>query len=175
MHERMSVQELFHPIIGEIAWCVARGHGSFLRLEFGQPHLSVREPIAAGAEASSKVRRELARRKVFVLGDFTLWLEYGDWSLHTTAGALDSNMSPSRLRDQCLRDLEGQKLLSVEKTGDDNSLLLTFDLGATLVIKPSRTIVDDVWSLHAWAGPIASYRPDGTIIVESSRPERERD
>jgi hypothetical protein len=63
-----QVRNLWKPLIGQLVWSVRRGVGSFLTMEFGAPHLSIREPITPKAARSAKVRRALSRRRVFVEG-----------------------------------------------------------------------------------------------------------
>ena len=39
-----QIQDLFKPLLGQFAWNVRGGVGSMLTLEFGAPHIIVREP-----------------------------------------------------------------------------------------------------------------------------------
>lgn len=162
------VKESWQPLIGRLVWCVRRGHGSFLTMEFGRPHLAVREPIVSSS-SFEKVRRNLARRGVDVQGDWHFWVQYGDWRLRTSGGTLDSRNEPGATLDECLRDLNGQRLSSVERGASPNSCTWTFDLGAILDVWPSAEIDDDQWSLHRWNGQIAAYGRDGRLTFESAR------
>lgn len=45
--ETDPVGSVFAPLIGLPAWNVQKGQGSFLTFDFGAPHLSITEPIAA--------------------------------------------------------------------------------------------------------------------------------
>jgi hypothetical protein len=154
------------PMIGLLAWQVRRGHGSFLTIEFGMPHLSVTEPIIASPDASERVRRHLKRRRVFVSGDWHFWVQYGNWKLVTADGFLDNNHPPGSALDECLGDLEGQKLLSVDVESASNCWTLAFDLGALLKIWPTAEIPDDLWSLYIWGGDIISCHNDGKLDIE---------
>src|SRR5947208_1815748 len=145
-----QVGNLWKPLIGQMAWLVRRGVGSFLTMEFGAPHLSVREPITPTATHSAKVRRDLLRRRVFVEGDWHFWIQYADWALRTNEGSLDHNNTIGSALDQCLIDLEGQRLISVGPESIAHSIAFTFDLGAVLEIGPSAEIPDTQWSLHSW-------------------------
>lgn len=165
-----QIQDLLKSLIGRIAWGVDRGHGSVFHMEFGAPHLVVREPITPSPGGSAKVRRGLLRRRVHVQGDWSFWVNYGDWTLRTADGVLDSTNDPGSPLDDCLRDLEGQKLLSLEAGQKPNACVLTFDLGAVLEIWPSTEIQDDQWSLHTWNGRIASFQHDGSVVFEDSKP-----
>src|SRR5665213_1331063 len=61
--------DAFLPIVGQVAWSVRRGYGTFLTMEFGSPHLIIREPIVASSDASDRVKRNLAKRRVSIVGD----------------------------------------------------------------------------------------------------------
>lgn len=165
-----QVRELWHPLIGRIAWGVDRGHGSAFHMEFGAPHLVVREPVKPKHATSAKTQRLLQRRSVNVQGDWSFWVMYADWSLHTRDGVIDCTISPGSPADEALRDLEGQKLLSIEAGEKPNSCVLTFDLGAVLEIWPSAEMLDDLWSLQAWNGRIASLQHDGSLAFEDAKP-----
>jgi hypothetical protein len=168
-----QISEVFMPLIGRPVWNVRRGHGSSLTLESGEPHLSVREPIAS-ASSSAKVQSILRRRRVFVVGDWHFLVLYGEWELSTVSGVLGSRTCPGSPNDECLADLDGQKLLSVGHGRLPSALVLTFDLGAKLEIWPSAEIPDDQWSLHGWDGNIAACQSDGTLVFEKAAPDKER-
>jgi hypothetical protein len=63
-------QKVFREIYGKSCWNVKPGYGSFFTLEFGKPHLEVCEPTVANKAVPRKVRRLLARRNVFVHGEW---------------------------------------------------------------------------------------------------------
>jgi len=156
----------FNPLIGLLAWQVRRGHGSFLTMEFGRPHLSVTEPIIARPDSDERVRRHLKRRRVFVSGDWHFWVQYGDWKLVTADGLLGSNDPPGSPLDECLGGLDGQRLLSVDVEKVTNSWVLNFDLGGLLKIWPSTETIEDLWALYIWNGDIISCQSDGELIIE---------
>jgi hypothetical protein len=68
------IEDVFIPIYGKPCWQFQQGYGSFLTLEFGEPHLHIREPWQAGAQASDKLQKHAARRLVSVHGDWHLWV-----------------------------------------------------------------------------------------------------
>ncbi|PJI44395.1 MAG: hypothetical protein CTR53_01420 [Ferrovibrio sp.] len=37
----MTLESVFRPLIGQLVWSVRKGHGTFLTMEFGAPHLDV--------------------------------------------------------------------------------------------------------------------------------------
>jgi hypothetical protein len=162
------IKEFFAPFIGQLVWQVRRGHGSSLTMEFGTPHLSVREPIVARPESSRRVRRNLQRRHVDVTGDWHFWVQYGDWKISTVEGILTSNHGPGSQLDECLRDLEGQRLVSVDPGARERSCAFSFDLGGILEIWSSTEIPDDQWSLYSWDGDIVTCQNDGTLAFEKA-------
>ena len=42
MTATQRIQHPFRPVIGQLAWSVRGGHGSFHTLEFGKPHIAIR-------------------------------------------------------------------------------------------------------------------------------------
>ncbi len=158
------------PLIGQLAWNVRRGVGSFLTMEFGAPHLSVREPIEARHTTNENIRASLRRRRVFVAGDWHLWIEHADWKLTTVSGVLDSDDDIATPKDECLHDLEGQRLLSVNVDPAINRWTLEFDLGTILQMWPASYESEDVWSLHPKEGAIVACQKDGTFVYEKVPP-----
>jgi hypothetical protein len=68
--------------------------------------------------------------------------------------------------EECLADLDGQRLASAGVGTVPNSWTFTFDLNAQLEIWPSTEIPDTLWSLHQWDGEIVACDFDGTLVVE---------
>jgi hypothetical protein len=169
MTPAQEIQDLFRPVIGQLVWNVRGGHGSFLTLEFGKPHLAVREPIEAKPERSARERRQLQRRRVHVVGDWHLWIQYGDWNVSVSNGSLESGSLGSS-SNECLLDLDGQRLVSVASGSLPNSWKFKFDLDGALEVWPSTAYeaTDPLWSLHSWNGDIAALRSDGTVVFEKA-------
>ncbi len=163
-----EVKELFTSVIGQLVWQVRRGHGSFLTMEFGTPHLTVREPIAASFDRSDRIKRNLSRRHVVVTGDWHFWIQYGEWRISTSYGVLSSGDPSGSDPDECLPGLDGQKLCLVEPGSRPGSRAFSFDLGGVLEIWPSKEVPDDQWSLHSWDGEIVTCRHDGTLVSEKA-------
>lgn len=162
-----QVQDLFRPLLGQLVWNVRGGYGSFLTLEFGKPHLSVREPMEPNPEGDARVRRALRRRRVSILGDWHLFIQYCDWRISVAGGSLDSQ-SIGSFPDECLADLDGQRLVSLESGSLPNSWKFQFDLGGVLELWPSTAYAatDDLWHLRSWNGDIAALQGDGAIVFE---------
>src|SRR5580704_16850183 len=80
--ETDPIGSVFAPVIGLPAWCVQKGHGSFLTFEFGTPHLYLREPRELIAELSTQslpMRRQLQRRRVVPRGEWRLLIYCCHW------------------------------------------------------------------------------------------------
>jgi hypothetical protein len=54
MTSTQQVQDLIKPLLGQSAWSVHGGVGSMLTLEFGAPHIRIREPIVPRAATSER-------------------------------------------------------------------------------------------------------------------------
>lgn len=169
---RQQIQGLFRPLIGQLAWNVRGGYGSFLTLEFGKPHIVVREPIVPSPGRSERVQRALRRRRVYVVGDWSLFIQYCDWKISVADGSLDSQ-SIGTAPDECLADLDGQRFVSLDSGPLPNSWKIQFDLGGTLEVWPSTAYeaTDDLWHLRSWNGDIAALQSDGTITFEKATPD----
>jgi hypothetical protein len=133
-----QVQDLFKPLLGQFAWNVDGGVGSMLTLEFGAPHILVREPRVPSPGGSERVRRHLRRRHVSVVGDWHLWIQYCDWKISVADGSCDSENFDWRRPDECLGDLDGQRLIGVGVGSLPNSWKFEFDLGGALGLWPPR-------------------------------------
>jgi hypothetical protein len=164
-----QIQELVRPLIGHLVWNIRGGHGSFLTLEFGNPHLTIREPKVPSPERDAKVRRALGRRRVFVVGDWSLFIQYCDWKISVGDSSIDSQ-SIGVSTDECLLDLEGQRFVSLEGADLPNSWKFQFNLGGKFEIWPSAAYqpTDDLWSLRTWNGDVAALQTDGRITFEKA-------
>src|ERR1700735_2388995 len=100
-------QKVFRELYGEPCWNVKPRYGSSFTLEFGRPHLDVREPTAANKDASKKVRRLLARRSVFVHGEWHLWIYSCAWEVLSN-GRHVGNGSAKRSMRRAADFLDGQ-------------------------------------------------------------------
>ena len=165
-----QVQDLFKPLLGQFAWNVDGGVGSMLTLEFGAPHILVREPRVPSPGGSERVRRHLRRRHVSVVGDWHLWIQYCDWKISVADGSCDSENFDWRRPDECLGDLDGQRLIGVGSL--PNSWKFEFDLGGALGLWPSTEYeaTDNLWSLYRWSADpedsrfVAAVQSDGALV-----------
>lgn len=84
------VQKLLEPLIGLLCWIPRQGHGTGITIEFGEPHLSVQEPMTAVGPATDRVRKVLSRRRVFIVGDWHLWIRDAKMLIETETGYADN-------------------------------------------------------------------------------------
>lgn len=153
-------QRSFSRLAGQTCWGVKRGHGSFLTLEFGLPHLRVREPRAV-VGASAPVARLLSRRSVTVRGDWHLWLYCCAWAVFDKSHDLVGDTSSKQKIDRAARFLDGQRLVSATLTPRKLRTNLRFDLGARLVTEPYDR-VSEQWYLYEPEGKVLALRADRT-------------
>lgn len=144
-------------VLGLPCWGVKRGHGSFLTLEFGAPRLVVREPFQS-TSASPKVRRSLARRNVYVAGDWHLWIYCCEWQVESGGRVIGDSSSTRRIQN-AVRSLDGQRLIDVTLSPKGARTRFVFDLGATLSTKPYDR-KSEQWMLYMPSGQVLTFRAD---------------
>lgn len=152
------LHKVFRELYGEPCWNVKPGYGSLFTLEFGKPHLDVREPTVASKDASRKVRRLLARRSVFVHGEWHLRIDSCAWEVLSN-GRHVGNGSTKRSIRRAADLLDGQKLIRFSFFPKKVQCIFEFDLGATL-----RTVPYDrkgeQWVLHTPEQKALTLRAD---------------
>ena len=131
----MRIEKSVGKLFGKPCWGVKPGFGSFLTLEFGSPHLHIREPIAAKKSSSTKVRSALARRAVHIHGEWHLWIYCCDWQVFSGGKRIgDSSSKAGILRAAEL--LDGPALTGFGLSSKSANCVFKFDLGATLKTQP---------------------------------------
>jgi hypothetical protein len=153
----VQIHDVFKPIIGLHAWQVRQGHGSFLTLEFGKPHLRIREPKLNISSELDSVKELFRRRKVIVAGEWHLWIQYAKWKIETENDHVSDLEEDRNVVMKVLEELDGQILLGVEVNVPEQFIMLNFDLGPKLRMFPSPHFPDDDWcSIHQISGSITS-------------------
>jgi hypothetical protein len=164
----------FSRLVGKPCWEVKRGFGSFLTIEFGEPHLEVREPRESTSE-SKKVRDLMSRRTVHVRGEWHLWIYCCHWAVFDGSGKLVGDASSKKAIDRAAKYLNGQALVAGALVPRGMRTVLEFDLGATLETKPyNRT--DEQWMLYEPEGKLLTVRADKRYSYgsEDRQPEKVR-
>ncbi len=142
------LKNIFQPIIGEPAWLVRLGHGSFLTFEFGRAGIRRIEPTT---------RKK--RRSISVHGEWHLWIYCCRWHVLDNAALLASSNSDQSQMSRAAHFLDGQILRSVSYIPDTMRCRFEFDLGGVLETwlntdDPAEQWLlyhnqDDVWILNA--------------------------
>jgi hypothetical protein len=127
--------QIFTQIYGKPAWRVSPGWGSFLTLEFGEPHLEIREPVVARKEASQRVRQALAKRQVFIHGDWHLWINCWDWKVFSNRKLVGQSTLAPTIR-KAAELLDGQVLINFSLRPKPVRCRFEFDLGGRLETYP---------------------------------------
>lgn len=163
----LDVHDLITSIVGELAWSVKRGIGSFVTIEFGNPNLSVREPIVSKSSGSSRVVEALRRRHVTLRGTWHLWIQEAVWNIAVGDSKCMFNDDES-LIDEVLNKLDGQRVISVDFLVGKPDLVISFDLGGILKVTtlPEKFEADaTAWSFHRWDGPTISVLQAGDVSL----------
>ena len=151
------IGSVFADVIGKPCWLAKRGHGSFITMEFGEPHLEVREP----ADASSS--ETLRRRGIAVHGDWHLWIYCCEWRILEEGRVIAHSESPDAEIDKAVRRLDGQKLIGVRVARETGASRIDFE--GDLILATSRMDEADPsyenWMLATPDGYWLSYRADG--------------
>lgn len=137
MNPRASAKEiksLFRPLLGQIAWSARRGYGTFISLQFGKPHLEVREPRPRKSGRSKRVNDLLARRNAGPRGQWDVWIAWAYWEIKTKNGSCKYDYEEDLKVDQVLAGIDGQKLIGVDFNNNRLSLTLKFDQGGRIKI-----------------------------------------
>ena len=154
-----DLEKVFERILGMPCWDVKPGQGSFLTLEFGKPHLVVREPIPARQGSSAKVREHLARRQVYARGEWHLWIKYCDWEVHCKGKRVGDSSTELDTR-HAANFLNGQKLIRYSILPRKVQSIFVFDLGATLKTFPYDANSEQ-WLLFGPSKKVFIVRADG--------------
>jgi hypothetical protein len=171
-----EIRDAFGEIYGLPTWQVRKGIGSFLTLEFGDPHLRIREPYLSRSK-SLAARRLAARRQVTVSGQWHLWIYMCNWTISANGMPLADNEASNATIDRTTQYLDGQKLQSVEVMRKDMKTVFQFDLGGKLATSPyvdEELRSDAQWILYDHGAKITrTLNGDGIWLCEPSDSESE--
>lgn len=156
-----ALRQTFAPLIGLPAWFVRKGYGSSLTMEFGNPHLKIRQPKTASPQVSDQVRRALARRLVLPRGDWHLWIYCCHWRVIAEDREIACSESPDHQIADAAREIDGQLLTTVEADPAKGTSGFAFDAGAKIQTWPWDEGNDEQWMLFMASGNVFAYRADG--------------
>lgn len=171
MKNTKIVTNIFTPLIGQVAWKIQRGYGSFMTMEFGRPHLEINNP--SKPRPGVQLSEAMKRRRVFPSGEWHLWVQDSDWKASAFGKSCNCMDAPDKV-DAVLKGMDGQKLVSAGIKNKGKILVLSFDLGGKLAIPltpmdPQLTALS-IFSLHNFRdSKIESYERNGVVGVERGR------
>ncbi len=151
-------RRVFGRLYGLSCWNVKPGYGSFLTLEFGQPHLQIDEPYEPRGKVSPRVRKTLARRRIYVQGDWHLRIYCCDWLVSERGKVVGDCLSKSRIQKAAWA-LDGQKLVAVTIIPRGCHSIFEFDLGGRLETRPYNRKYEQ-WMLFCPSGRVLTLRAD---------------
>lgn len=138
-----QAEHVLSRLRGEICWGATYDTQLNLSLNFGPPHLSIREPRPESKSAA------LRRRGVRAVGTWWLWVYVARWKLSLADGtSVTGRASLKRIR-QALSRFDGERLDGASVKSSTGALRLTFDFGVTLEVhRFNRGDADDLWLLY---------------------------
>jgi len=163
-----SVEDIFAPLIGKIAFSLTQTYGSCFFIQFGDPYLQIREPIEPKHASSEKSKTSLRRRRVFVVGTWSLLVQDCNWMLTNEQRSVCQDDAVDDM-ENLFRGVEGQYLVSARCVEETNSCTLEFDMGASLRLWPRHDgdPDGDQWRLHYKDKSSVGYTNNGSLAVES--------
>lgn len=159
--------EMLSAMHGQYVWSVCCDEYGVLRLDFGSPHLSVREPSPTAGK-SERLAIVLQRRLVIPTGEWHLFVEAGLWSVE--AGGFGCNRLDEQFDTRAFDQLDGQKLVSVAYAPASAGWLFTFDLSGTLLIREQHLEEDEdtQWTLFFERGGSLSCEAGNQFFLEGN-------
>ena len=149
----------FAPIIGMPCWNVQASQAG-MSLEFGEPRLSIREPITR-----SDVTEGLRRRRISLRGEWLIMFWACECRYFENDERKGDNFYPKR-RERMARAIDGQKLLTVSIDATTARSTFEFDLGGRLETRPCGDAYDQWW-LEKPNGSYLKLRGDGCYSYEA--------
>lgn len=153
-----QVEQLLHPLVGQYIWDVNWDDQLSLRMSFGSPHICVHEPLSSRPN----------KRIVFARGNWWLWAYFALWRISfngelAAKGGTSKSQSSLKRIVSATTQLSGQVVTHVRVKPKSGKLILSFDLGGQLTLRPiDRHKKQDVWLLYGGEDdPILTVRSDG--------------
>lgn len=137
MHDIAEIQAKMRGILGQRAWRVVRGQGSFLTMEFGRP-------------VQPATPDEVAH------GEWHLWLYGCAWRLEEGEHILVASEDEHAKIEKAIQRLEGRALQSFDLLLPALDAVVTFEGGVILRLFSVETEAMDSWML---------FTPDKVITV----------
>jgi hypothetical protein len=145
-----EVQAIVNPLLGQKAWGVSLGFGSFLTLEFGQPLPSSGE--------NQKIH-----------GEWHLWLYNCAWRLEQKDRILGGSGDERDQLETVIERLNNLTLQSVELLPPAGDAVFTFEHQVVLRLFAIYSQDYAHWFLYAPDGNVLSVGPGNSWSYESSK------
>ena len=152
----------FKELVGKPCWSVKWDVDLGFELNFGAPHLEVREPHESAAPNAS-ARRAASYRQIVVRGQWWLWSLGGNWRVTQRDAMPVTGSTPWPRMCRSLCDLDGQKLTSGSINRRTGATELRFDLGGVVEMWGSKFPDRQIWSLYGPSRQIITVSTDGSI------------
>jgi len=133
--EATKVLKALLKMKGELVWFVRLSADNVLRMDFGSPHLKIREPHPHASGSNQAVIDALERRIVMPRGKWHLFIAEGEWSVVTKFYSCSRSDTNIENINATLGQLDGQRLVDVRQSNGCNDWILEFDLGGTLHLR----------------------------------------
>jgi len=145
-------------MIGLPAWGAKQGYGSFLTLKFGAPRVIVAERKKNGRTV----------RHAYVTGEWHLWVYCCHWQVMIGEECAVSSEDDRDTIARVARQLDGQKLLSIQCDPTDACCGFDFDLGGSLRTRPyGKDPLEEQWHVMSESECFA-FRADGQFSFGSN-------
>ena len=132
-----------------------------LGINFGEPHLSNREPTESKSK-NEGIRQIFKLRGVSLNGEWFFWVISGYWRLSVQDFGNVTKAGAYKRIKVALARLEGQKLIRAMVNSHTSATKLDFDLGARLTIRRTSILGNEaIWSLYKPNKYVISVKADG--------------
>ena len=131
-----------------------------LDMNFGEPHMVVRQPRKSDS-SSARVRALFARRAVFLRGTHALVAYPGCWRLRTSDGAVVRESHSVKRLNSAVGRLSGEIPVGLAIDPFTGRSEFFFDLGGRVSVRwPPGVAIDDdaeLWSMHSRSRYVAVF------------------
>lgn len=160
--DEMGVRAVLLPVIGNPVWGVRQFFGSRTHLEFGAPHLWIREPVLSARRtlppSLEKIRRQ---RRIQPEGKWQIVLEMCAWRVRLDAEILiHSESDRDSIAKAACGDIDGRIIESISIDTTNGTTAFCFESGLTIDTWPVEA-PHTQWHLREEGGRYFHYRGDG--------------
>ena len=165
-----TITKAFRKLYGKPCW--GTGWHPSPKLNFGKPHLEIREPRSLPPRSSISSRKLLSRRKVTVQGEWRLLIWYCHWKIFSKSKLLATDSSSDKKIEVAVHSLCGERLTKVHIDSNGRSTMFVFDLGG--VVETRGIGKSDQWLLYEPSGYVLVLRGDGLYHHQRGNVSRDK-